>query len=808
MKADLHVHSKFSRRPAEWILQKLGSPESFTEPTSLYRIAKQRGMSLVTITDHNSIDGFLEIAHLPDAFVSEEVTTYFPEDGCKLHVLVYDIDESRHREIQRLREDVYELTAYLNQEKVLHVLAHPLYSVNNRLTIEHVEKTLLLFRNLELNAARSLEQNKCLHLILGGLTRPTIDALADKHGIEPRFPEPWIKNVTGGSDDHSSLTIARRYTHTPGATDLAGFLAGIEAGRSMVIGPESTPKTLAHNIYSIAYQFYGRKFHLERYESNDVMFSLLSRFLLGESGSNPTLRARLSFYWNQRVRRRDANSGNSSVLSVLKSEAHRLIWDDPRVAGILQNGNGNPENLDEKWFGFVNSVSNKVLCHFADHIIDSFSGAHFLNLFDSLGSAGALYAILAPYFVSFSLFSRDRRFTRSVLERFSHPAVESRGNRINVAHFTDTFYEVNGVAGTLKKQIAAAYKAGKNYMVITCDAEDRPDTQGVRNFKPISTYELSVYPEQKLFYPPFLEMLEYCYRERFTHIHSATPGPLGLAALAIARILRLPIVGTYHTALPQYAQYLTNDVSVAEMMWKYVVWYYDQMDLIYVPSLSTAAELVAKGIAKSKVTTFPRGVDTDLFNPSRRNGCLGRYRVDPATLKLLYVGRVSKEKNLEVLVKAFRKLSAAADNVSLVIVGDGPYHEEMRQALDGTRSVFTGYIEGEALASVYASADLFVFPSTTDTFGNVVLEAQASGIPVIVTDSGGPQENILLETTGIVVKGNDEQSLLDGMLHMIADPERLKTMGRAARAYAEKRSSDRAFETMWELYADPMEHRS
>lgn len=804
MKIDLHVHSKHSRRPSEWILQKLGSPESFTEPMNLYRVAKQRGMSLVTITDHNAIEGCLELGDMPDTFVSEEVTTYFPEDGCKLHVVVYNIDEMQHREIQSVRDNVYDLLTYLSSQNVPHVLAHPLYSVNNRLTIDHVEKALLLFKNFELNAARSRDQNQSLRLLLSNLTPELLDELANKHDMEPRHREPWKKNFTGGSDDHSSLTIARRCTHVPGAASVAEFFAGLDEGRSEVLGPESSPKTLSHNIYSIAYQYYGNKLHLDRYVSSDVMFSLLSQFLLGENGSNPTLRARLTFYWNQRMRRRDSNNGNRNMLTVVKQEAHQLIWDDPDISALLHNGNGKHGDLDEKWFSFVNKISNKVLCHFADHIIDSAGGAHFLNLFGSLGSAGALYAIMAPYFVSYSLFSRDRQFTRSVLERFGHVQPDAADNRINVAHFTDTFYEVNGVAGTLRKQIAAARKAGKDYTVITCNAENRPEREGVRNFMPISSYELPVYPEQKLLYPPFLEMLDYCYHERFSLIHSATPGPLGLAALAIARILRLPIYGTYHTALPQYAQYLTNDSSVAEMMWRYVVWYYDQMDLIYVPSVSTAAELAEKGIAESKIKIFPRGVDTELFNPLRRNGCLGKYGVEPGTVTLLYVGRISKEKNLDLLVRAYKKLSRTTGNLSLVVVGDGPYTDEMRESLRGTKNVFTGYIEGEALASVYASADLFVFPSTTDTFGNVVLEAQASGIPVVVTNSGGPQENIVPETTGIVVQGNDEKSLLQGMERMLSDPERLKVMGRAARDYAETRTFDRAFENTWNLYATPM----
>ncbi|MGD9058062.1 MAG: glycosyl transferase, partial [Desulfobacterales bacterium] len=151
MRADLHVHSKYSQRPSQWFLQKIGCPESFTEPLDLYRIARNRGMTLVTITDHNRIDGALEIAHLPGTFISEEVTSYFPEDQCKVHVLVYQITESQHEDIQNLRSNLYELVDYLQLEGIYYALAHPMYAVNDRLTIEHFEKCLLLFNNFELN---------------------------------------------------------------------------------------------------------------------------------------------------------------------------------------------------------------------------------------------------------------------------------------------------------------------------------------------------------------------------------------------------------------------------------------------------------------------------------------------------------------------------------------------------------------------------------------------------------------------------------------------------------------------------------
>ena len=145
MRFDGHVHSKHSKRPSAWVLKKIGCPESFAEPLDIYRIACDRGMTHVTITDHNCIEGALEIAHLPNTFVSEEITTYFPEDGCKLHVLAYDIDERQHADIQKCRENVFYLVDYLRAQEIVHVLAHPLYGVNDRLQIEHFEKVLLLF---------------------------------------------------------------------------------------------------------------------------------------------------------------------------------------------------------------------------------------------------------------------------------------------------------------------------------------------------------------------------------------------------------------------------------------------------------------------------------------------------------------------------------------------------------------------------------------------------------------------------------------------------------------------------------------
>ncbi|MDD3471147.1 MAG: glycosyltransferase [Syntrophaceae bacterium] len=803
MKIDLHVHSKFSKRPSEWILKKIGCPESFTEPSDVYKIAKRRGMSMVTITDHNTIDGCLEIAHKPDVFISEEVTTYNPEDGCKFHVLVYDIDEKIHSDIQKARSNIFELVQYIREKEIVHSLAHPLYSVNGKLNLEHMERCLVMFKNFEQNGARESIQNQRLRIIVNSLNWEKMHEWASHHGLEKFVTNDLAKNFTGGSDDHSSLTIARCYTRVDGAVFKNDFFHGLTIGRAKVFGQSSKPETLAQNIYSIGYQFYGRKFGLSKYVKHEPLFRFLDKFLLERIEREPRILERFNLYWRSRFGGGD-HTENGKVIQLLRQEAHRLMKDDPCLFQNISSVTKNPQEPEAKWFKFLNSVSNKLLKNLATHIIDSIASADLFNIFQSLGSTGALYSLLAPYFVSYSIFSQDRQLSLKALEHFQQNSItkDVSHKKLRVVHFTDTFFEINGVTGTLRNQIDEARTKNRHYTVITCDRVGTESNEWIKTFVSIGAYELEVYPEQKLFFPPFLEILSYCYEREFNQIHAATPGPLGLAALAISKILKIPIIGTYHTALPQYAQHLTDDNSMAEMVWRYVIWFYDQMEAVFVPSKATLKELVDHGISESKIFMMPRGVDSQKFHPGNRSEeFLEREFSIPKGLKLLYVGRVSKEKNLALLENTFKSVLESGIHAQLLIVGDGPYLSEMRQNLRNYPAYFTGYLNGQKLLKTFASCDLFVFPSLTDTFGNVVLEAQASGLPVIVTDQGGPCENMIDGQTGLVAKGSNQETLSNCILRLIADSETLKKMGFAAREYAEKRSLENALDKIWQLYA-------
>jgi len=798
LKADLHVHSKYSRRPSQWFLRKIGCSESYTEPARLYSLARGWGMNLVTITDHNTIEGSLEIAHLHNTFISEEVTTYFPDDGCKLHVLVYDITESQHEDISRVRKSVFDLVKYLDSRGITHAVAHPMFSINDRLTREHIEQMMLLFKNFELNGSRDRYQNSIIKQILDNLAREDIERLSNMYNLEPSGNRPWEKNFIGGSDDHSSLNIARVYTEVEGASSVEEFLKGICRNRSRVEGRSSTPLTLAHNLYSIAYQFYRDKFGLGRYSDVELLLRFADRALLPPSREGAGFFKRLKNKIGSRKRADFLKSDDSNLQTLIQKEAGKIISDNPRFHGMLDKSDFEPWDMEEVWFEFINRISEKCLKHSANSLLDNFPCANLFNIFHTAGSVGSLYLMLAPYFISHALFIKDRSFSRECRDYFLKR--ENGGKEeLKIAHFTDTYHDVNGVALTLQMQAQTAIKNSKKQIIITCGPE--PETPRAVNFEPIGCYEMPEYPDLKLYYPPLVKMLDYCYRENFTHIHAATPGPVGLAALAISRILRMPIFGTYHTALPQYVSHLTNDQSAEELMWKYIGWYYNQMNTVYVPSRATGEELIRKGIPREKIRFYERGIDTDRFHPSRRNGFFSsRFGVSDSEIKLLYVGRVSREKNMPLLETIFRELAARRKGVRLIIVGDGPYLEQMKRSMNNLPVTFTGFLRGEELAQAYASSDIFIFPSTTDTFGKVVLEAQASGLPVIVSDRGGPRENLIDEKTGFIASAEDPDSYLSAALKLIDNPGLLNWTRQNAREYSKNRSFESAYLKLWDSY--------
>src|SRR5436190_8907159 len=260
-RCDLHIHSRFSARSEEWLFRRFDFPDSYTDPRDLYQLLRERAMDFITITDHDTIDGSREIADLDHTFISEEVTTFFPHDPCKLHLLVWGISEAQHAEITALRENIYDLQSYLQREAIGHSVAHPLYNINGKLEATHLERLILLFKHFEgINGLRDALLSVLARELLSGLTPQKIDELANRHNLQPTHPEPWQKIFTGGSDDHGGQFVAGAFTETPKARTAAEFLQHIRGGDCEPRGEGGTPLALSHGFYNTVSCFIQDRF--------------------------------------------------------------------------------------------------------------------------------------------------------------------------------------------------------------------------------------------------------------------------------------------------------------------------------------------------------------------------------------------------------------------------------------------------------------------------------------------------------------------------------------------------------------------
>ena len=375
----------------------------------------------------------------------------------------------------------------------------------------------------------------------------------------------------------------------------------------------------------------------------------------------------------------------------------------------------------------------------------------------------------------------------------------SRGSRTGrLALFVDAPDHLSGVAMTIGEWRAQAARQGRSLVMHTC--AHRAAEPGLVAFPPMGSIGLDVYDGLTLSVPRFDDLLTYSQQMPFDMVHVSTPGPMGLLGLFAARQRGLPVCGTYHTDFPRYARALTGDASFEEYAWRFMRWFYGQLDRVAAPTESVRRELIAQGLDADRIDVVGRGVDTNRFHPRFRDPSWRATWGGGRSLVLLYVGRLSREKNLDVLLQAFLRLTTRRPDLSLVFVGDGPHRAALEKMASGAPVRFTGSYTGADLTRAYASSDLFVFPSVTDTFGRVVLEAQASGLPVVVSDEGGPKDAMIDGQTGVVVPGINAEHLARAIDTTTNDPARMVRLAHNAHRHASGLSLEASFDAFWNLH--------
>ncbi|MBV9310795.1 MAG: glycosyltransferase [Solirubrobacterales bacterium] len=673
-RADLHCHSTASQLAKLGVQRAMSLPECATPPEEVYRLAKERGMDFVTITDHDTIDGVLSISDLPDVFISEELTVWFADEPQAVHVLCFGIDPDDHAWLQRHNRDVCKCAAYLQERGIACALAHPFFHVAEPLTARHRRTLAALFPVWETrNGMRAPELNAPAALYI------------DTHGGV----------AVGGSDDHAGIDIGRTYTQAPPAATPDEFLEHLRAGRVVPGGQQGSPAKLAHSAIVLAARSFGASLGAAGDSAPDPVgvFGLIKRVML------------------------EAHSRRGAEGSAFTADdARRLL-----TAWLTKLGF--EARLEELLATFKAEGSTHAAVHRRArraHERDlNRAAARMLDQGASQGLAEAGTALFeaclpaVPYLPASGFLARERDKLTAV-----------DGDPPTVAVIADGVANVHGVAHTLV-QLRERGVEGYEIDVIGTDANvDRRLTS-------VLELELPQYPGLELGVPSLLAISEALSQRHYDLVHVCAPGPAGIGAALVARAVGLPLVGSYHTELQAYARSRTGDARIEQLTAAIVSAFYGQCEVVLSPSPGADASLAKLGIDTARMHRWARGVDHERFNPGHRtDGLL------PGTFNVLYAGRLSSEKGIDLLAESFLIARDRDPRLHLVLAGGGPEERSLRGRL-GSAATFLGWLEDDELARAYASADLFVFASTTDTFGQVILEAQASGLPVLAVDEGG-----------------------------------------------------------------------
>lgn len=741
-RVDMHCHSSASHVSKLGVQRAAGLPECATPPQEVYELAKRRGMDFVTITDHDTIAGVLEIADRADVFISEELTAHFRGEAQAVHVLCYGLSPEDHEWLQANRGDVELCAAYMYERDIACALAHPYYHVAAPLGARHRRRLAQLFDVWEVrNGARARELNR---------PAATYVATLDGAGI-------------GGSDDHAGIDIGRTWTQTPAARTPAEFLAHVRAGEVLAGGVQGSAAKWAHAAIALAARALGRGGHDAPPARPDpaTVLGMVKRLLSegdvrhgaldGAQGFSPSDARCLLRAWLQAV------------------ELDHL--DEAGLIAYMQDERFSHADLYRK----ASRAHERKLRVAIEHALAAARGegdvtAAATGLFESCTAA-------IPYAPATAFLANERAKLDTRREDGETPRVAILADGIGSTH---------GVTRAVE-EIRSRGVHGFEIEVLGTD----PDVD--RRLSAVAEFEVPYYPGLRIGVPSVSAAVQTLADGDFDLIHVCSPGPVGIAGALVSRGLGVPLLGSYHTELTAYAGLRSGDPRVAEAMALGVRAFYGACELVLSPSPASDATLASIGVAAERVARWDRGVDTARFDPTLRE------RETPAeTVDILYAGRITREKGADLLAETFLRARVQNPSLRLVLAGGGPEEQRLRERV-GEGAVFCGWLEGEELARAYANADIFLFASRTDTFGQVVLEAQASGLPVVAVAEGGPLSLIEHRVTGLLCPP-DAQALASAVLELAGASELRERIASAGLTAVRERTWEQALKRLGDGY--------
>jgi glycosyltransferase involved in cell wall biosynthesis/predicted metal-dependent phosphoesterase TrpH len=739
----MHCHSTASHLSRLGVQRSLGLPECATPPQEVYELAKRRGMDFVTITDHDTIEGCLELDGRPDCFVSEELTARFAGEPQAVHVLCYGITPGDHEWLQAHSGDVEVCAAYLHENGIACALAHPFFNVAAPLTRRHRRRLAELFPVWEVrNGSRAPELNM------------PAAVYADTHG----------STGIGGSDDHAGVDIGRTYTEVPAAETPEEFLRHLLCGDAEAGGEQGSAAKWTHAAMALA----TRALVLGEADDGDAANAVFTgtRNEVRSGGVDPAAVLKMA----ERVIREgaaregkvgaDLGPDDARCLLAAWLEGMRLDLRGRELIAYLQSDGFSHADLYRR----ARRIHDRRLRAAVEH------GTGAVARGDLAGTVDGLFEAIVPAvpYAPSTLFLGAEKAKLSSRE----------GGPRRVALIADGIGSMHGVTHAIE-QVRERGVPGFEVDVVGTDA-------GVDRRLPAATeLELPFYEGLALGVPGLPDLVEALADGGYDLIHVTAPGPAGVAATLLSRLTGVPLLASYHTELAAYAGMRSGDGGIEAIARTGLGAFYGAAAVALSPSPAADGSLVSLGVDPARIGRWERGVDTDRFDPAKADR-----DAYPGEIKVLYAGRMTREKGVDLLAKSFLRAHRADPRLHLLLAGGGPEEGELRARL-GERATFLGWLGGEELACAYASADAFLFASSTDTYGQVILEAAASGLPVVAVAEGGPAALIENRHTGLLCRP-DPDHLAGALLQLAASPELRQSLGSAGAAAARERSWERA----------------
>jgi glycosyltransferase involved in cell wall biosynthesis/predicted metal-dependent phosphoesterase TrpH len=737
-RADLHCHSTASQLSKLGVQRALGLPECATPPQEVLELALQRGMDFVTITDHDTIAGVLQIAHDPRVFISVELTCWFREEPQAVHVLVMGITVEQFLDLQAISDCVESVAEYLNYHEIACALAHPFYAVEAPLTPRHRRRLAQLFPVWEVrNGARAKELNLPAFIYV------------ETHG----------GTGVGGSDDHAGVDIGRTFTETPFAETPAEFLQHIRKGRARAAGDQGSAAKWAHAAMALA---------VRSLEPDGA-----------EQGNHDDLNPATVLRMVERVMSEGEQRRGAMGADLQPDDARALLraWLDAVGLGHLSGNDLLALLKDDDFrhrdlFRRARRTHERKLARVVEDVVAGVGERGVGGLATSAADLFDACVAAIPYAPAAAFLGKEK----------SKLAPDEDGAPLRVALVADGVGGMHGVTHTLQELRHRGVPGFEVEIVSTDPIADR-------RLGAVAEVEVPFYKGLQVGVPSVPTIVDALAEGRYDLVHVCSPGPAGIAALLTARIMDLPVLGSYHTELGSYAGVRSMDPMLEAFANAAMSMFYAQCQVVLSPSEASDAVLGTLGIDAERVGRWDRGVDVSRFSPDRR--AAGAF---PGEINIMYSGRLTAEKGADLLADAFLAARERDPRLHLVLAGGGPEEPMLRDRL-GAHATFLGWLEGDALADAYASADVFLFASRTDTFGQVLLEAQASGLPVVAVAEGGPCSIVEDGVTGRLC-APDAGALADAVVALAADPEQRLRLAAAARAAVAERTWDRALERL------------